>query len=280
MLSARSRQSLDAALRAWRRDHGHPYPIWWRDDDAADASPALARLRQLSIDTRSPVALAVVPALLQPGLGSALAGWSEMCVWQHGYAHQNRAPAGAKKAELGDSRPVQQRLAELALGRARLSARFGRNFQPVLVPPWNRISDDLIARLPEVGLRGLSTFRPRPRRATPALTRVNTHVDVIAWRLGGGFVGEEHAVAQLLGHWQARAEGRVDPTEATGILTHHRVHDEATWRFLTDLFHWLREHPCARVMAPRALFALGTSAGRGASARSDATAPGELGEEG
>ena len=38
--------------------------LWWRDDDAADAGPALDRLLQVCHKTAAPLALAVVPALV------------------------------------------------------------------------------------------------------------------------------------------------------------------------------------------------------------------------
>ena len=53
------------------------------------------------------------------------------------------------------------RSSELARGRDTLRRSFGERFAAVLVPPWNRIGDAIVARLPDIGLRGLSTFGPR-----------------------------------------------------------------------------------------------------------------------
>lgn len=254
MLSASTRKRLDAELRAWWDARGCQLDVWWRDDDAVAATPAFWRLRELSAQTESPAAIAVVPAAVESNLEEGLGDWEGTRVWQHGFAHRNHAPPGLKKTELGETRSLGERLAELSEGRAVLASLFGRRFQPVLVPPWNRIGADLPARLPDIGLFGLSVFKPRPQPAEPGPRLVNTHVDVIAWRNGGGFVGEDDAVSQLLSHWRARREGHVDANEPTGILTHHLVHDEATWQFLAALLAWLQDHPYAVVAHPAALF--------------------------
>jgi hypothetical protein len=108
----------------------------------------------------------------------------------------------------------------------------------VLVPPWNRVSSTgLVAALPGAGFCGLSRFGPRKRiDACAGLVQVNTHVDVIDWRGSRGFVGTQAALAQTLAHLQARRLANADPMEPTGLLTHHAVHDEATWVFIETFF--------------------------------------------
>ena len=64
----------------------------------------------------------------------------------------------------------------------------------------------------------------------------NTHVDLIAWRRGRAFIGAEAAIERLVAHLEARRESAVDPSEPTGILTHHLDLDAAAWQFLADLF--------------------------------------------
>jgi hypothetical protein len=115
-----------------------------------------------------------------------------------------------------------------ALGEAR--DRLGERVLPVLAPPWNRIAPDLVPALPGIGYRGLSTFRTRPA-LPPAipLVQVDSHLDPIDWRGSrsavdaGAFIGR---AADLI---NARIEGRSDPDEPIGLLTHHRIHDEGVW---------------------------------------------------
>jgi hypothetical protein len=163
-------------------------------------------------------------------------------VLQHGYAHQNHAPAGEKKSELGGHRPAEFMIADLAMGQEILRRRFGARFRPVLVPPWNRILPKLVPMLPEIGLRGLSAFGPRTRPEPVAgLRQVNAHLDPIDWRGTRRFIGEEGALAALDAVLAARAEGRADAAEPLGVLTHHLVDGAASLAFVTRLADVVRE---------------------------------------
>jgi hypothetical protein len=156
--------------------------------------------------------------------------------------HHNRAPTGGKKTEFPASELLSTALARLAGGRRRLEKLTGSRLLPVLVPPWNRISaPDLISHLGAAGYRGLSTFGTRGAiYAAPGVLMVNTHVDVIDWRGSRGFVGEDIALTLATRHLQARRVGLADAGEATGWLTHHAVHDEATWTFMARLLERTR----------------------------------------
>lgn len=204
-----------------------PVPFWWRDDDAMEASPALERLLDLSGRRRVPLALAVVPEGAQPGLFRML--HARVTVLQHGTDHRNRAEPGGKKTEYPQGEPVDAALARISAGMERLRGAAGKNLLPVLAPPWNRIGNDLVKELPSIGITGLSTYGARASaEPVPGLRQVNTHVDIVAWRRGRRFIGEEAAFASL-----ARALSRDEPI---GWLTHHAVHDEAAWDFLERLF--------------------------------------------
>jgi hypothetical protein len=82
-------------------------------------------------------------------------------------------------------------------------------------------------------------------------------VDVIDWKNGRAFLGEQACLGLFLGHLQARRNGKADRDEPTGLLTHHIVHDAATWRFLQKLRNFLAEQPAARLLDPAAAFRLG-----------------------
>lgn len=227
--------------------------LWWRDDDAGAAAPALARLLALAAAVDVPLALAVVPTWLTDDavalIGRAPFG---VTVLQHGYAHRNHEPlrpgeTRLRKAELGPARPVDVAVAELAAGRARLAGVLPDRLRPVLVPPWNRIAPAVRDALPGAGYRALSTFGPRPR--TPEATGlhvVNCHVDPIRWHAGRGFAGARATLDAVTAHLAARRGGAVDPTEPTGLLTHHRDLVAPAWEALATLLERLRDHPAAR----------------------------------
>lgn len=219
--------------------------FWLRDDDATRAGPLLDRL--LDIAAGIPFALAVIPAAAQGNLRNRLddhaAAGGRITVLQHGYAHFNHASPPGKSAEYGPHRAPGVMQRELVSGRERLEELFGDHFRPVLVPPWNRISDELVTGLADAGLSGLSRFGARPRRCTHV--EVNTHIDIIDWRGSRGFVGDAHALAAATAHLAARRTGAADPAEPTGLLCHHRDHDEACWDFIVRFIEAVSAHPGA-----------------------------------
>ena len=220
--------------------------FWLRDDDACRDSPALRRLLGLAMAHDVPVALAVIPALAEATLGEVVARHAGVTLLQHGYAHRNHAVPGERSGELGRERSVLHRLDELARGRDYLVRAFAGRFAPILVPPWNRIGDDLLPHLAGAGFSGLSRFGPRnAREAAAALAEVNAHVDPIAWRRERQFIGAGVAVERLVAHLRARREHACDGDEATGLLTHHLVFDDAAWDFVDELLRRTRRHRAA-----------------------------------
>ncbi|MEF2553680.1 hypothetical protein VQ042_20390 [Aurantimonas sp. A2-1-M11] len=169
-----ARRQLDAADAA-----DFELAIWWRDDDARGASHDLARLLAQRQDAGVPLALAVIPDGARPDLRDALAADDDVCLFLHGWRHANHAPAGDKRAEFGDHRPLATMLDEARRGHAILAALAGDRFLPVFVPPWNRIGPGIATRLADAGLPGLSTFAVPARRHLVA-----THLDLMDWRAG------------------------------------------------------------------------------------------------
>lgn len=227
--------------------------FWWRDDDAEAPSPALDRL--LALGPR-PLAIAVVPAGARQSLVPAL-NQPRIDVLQHGFSHKNHEPAGVKKAELGPARPAALVMEELRQGKALLRELFGPRFLPVLVPPWNRIADSVVARLEGAGFVGLSVYQPR-RPQSPGPFRANTHVDILNWAAGGGFLGREAVLGLIVSHLSAKRRSEADPEEPTGLLTHHARMDEASFAFLAELLQRLGQHPAVQWRAARDIFAIGS----------------------
>lgn len=212
---------------ARRRDAGRPVQFWWRDDDAAAVSPSLKKLIQLSKTSGVPLALAVIPEAAEPKLFELL--HERVTVLQHGTDHRNRAAAGEKKTEYPLAEPAEAALERVFQGTALLRILAGHRFLPVLAPPWNRMRKDLVAKLPTIGLRGISGYGARvSAEPAPGLRQVNTHVDIVAWRRGKQFLGAREALSLALQHLSA--------SEPVGWLTHHAVHDRAAWNFLERLF--------------------------------------------
>jgi hypothetical protein len=212
---------------ARRRDAGRPVQFWWRDDDAGAVLPPLKQLIELSKKKQVPLALAVVPEAAESELFRLL--HDRVTVLQHGTDHRNRAAPGEKKTEYPAAEPVEAALARVSDGFGTLRTLAGKRFLPVLAPPWNRVRKDLLRNLPAIGIRGLSGYGARASvEPAPGLRQVNTHVDIVAWRAGKGFIGEAEALSKAMQHLSGE--------EPVGWLTHHAVHDAQAWKFLERLF--------------------------------------------
>ncbi len=269
MVSAAWR-SLHDEIARWR-DAGRSVEFWWRDDDASRRTPALSRLFDLAADADVPLALAIVPECAEHGLLEGVV--QGVAALQHGVDHRNRAETDGKKTEFPLGESVDAALARLAAGRAQLESVVGRRALPVLAPPWNRLSAALVPRLAAAGYRGLSTYGARkPAEPAPGLVQVNTHVDVIDWKGGRRFGGEDYVLGQAIRHLASRRAGQIDKSEPTGWLTHHEptgwlthheptgwlthhaVHDEAAWNFLARLFEATRGIAGVTWLRPADLF--------------------------
>lgn len=244
--------AIDEELARWR-DTGRTPTLWWRDDDAVDAMPALDRLLTLQRTLGVPLALAVVPAGATQALAVRLSQAPRIDLLQHGYAHSNHAPAGERKAELGPERPAMVVLGELGTGWLALERLFGASVLPVLVPPWNRIAPGLVPALPEIGFRGLSTFGIRPRtRPVSGWVQVNTHIDLIDWRTRR-FAGADAVMGAFAGALVAARESE----EPVGLLSHHLAMDEPAWDFLNSFWERVGGTPGIGIAAANSLFASG-----------------------
>jgi hypothetical protein len=231
--------------------------LWWRDDDAEGPTPALDRLLALKdAGPRGPLplSLAVIPGPAGPGLAARLGRESAVSVLQHGWAHANHAPMGERTIELGPHRPASDVLAELTDGRQRLARLFGRQFLPVVVPPWNRIDGAVAESLPGHGYRGLSSDGARARDRHDGFTVANVHIDIFRWQPPARFIGTDLALGQAVRHLAARRLGAVDPDEPTGLMTHHLQHDAGCWQFLERFLAVTASHPAVRYLSAADIF--------------------------
>jgi hypothetical protein len=244
---------FDEEVARWRAA-SREVELWWRDDDAVDDGPELERLLALQRRREAPLALAVVPANATTRLADRIATQGAIDVLQHGYSHDNHASPNEKKMELGLHRPTKLVLGELGTGWLALERLFGERALAVLVPPWNRIAPALIPTLPEIGFAGMSAFGNRVRaEPVQGLREVNTHVDLIDWKGGRGFVGEQAAVDILV---KAIGAARQAGGEPVGILSHHLAMDERAWDFLDLLLVRVTMTPGVIMCPARGLFAL------------------------
>ncbi|MEM8685729.1 MAG: polysaccharide deacetylase [Pseudomonadota bacterium] len=225
-----------------------PVQFWLRDDDAVRDTPPLRRLADWAAHQETEVLIALVPSLADDTLQAAMASLPQFSGAVHGWAHKNHAPQTEKKQELGAHRALDEICAELK-SALRLTEEIAANRAlPVLVPPWNRVSADVVRALPALGFSGLSTFADAHAQGGPERLAVrNSHIDIIDWRGTRG--GRPHG--ELIGEM-------VDALEADqqliGILSHHLVHDETAWSFLDAVGLAVTSHPRACWIGPGEAF--------------------------
>ncbi len=249
---------LTIELDLWAKA-GRTATFWWRDDDAGEMTSQLERLLELRNRVDIDLALAAVPARLDSAFRNRMKEEPHVAVLQHGYSHHNFATPDERKIELDGSRPAEYVIADLAVGMQALASVSGN--APVLVPPWNRIAPHLLPLLPELGYRGLSGLGPRQRAdALAGLRQNNVHIDPIDWRGRYGppraFSGTERALEATVRHLTDRRTGAVDGEEATGLMTHHLVQDEETWRFIEQLIVRTKAHQAAEWLSTDDVFGL------------------------
>jgi hypothetical protein len=251
-------RDLEAELDRWQAA-GRKADFWWRDDDAEAPTARLDRLLDLSHSVAAkplPLTLAVIPAKADRRLAERLRGLRHVGVLQHGWAHANHAPEGERTIELGDHRPVRTVMRELGAGRERLAGLFRSRFVPVVVPPWNRIAPSVARALQRHNYIGLSGAGARPRRRRPGrFATANVHIDIFEWHPRARFIGTKPALGQAIRHLADRREGRADPDEPTGFMTHHLQHDAGCWRFVERFLRQTAAHPAARWLPATRVFA-------------------------
>lgn len=228
--------SLPAELATLLAARDRPLRLWWRDDDAGQAAPALDRLLDLAARHAAPIALAVVPDWLDDACAQRIGDCAQARVLQHGVAHRDHALPGQRKIELGGGIALDALGHAVVAGRERLAAAFGSRFLPVMVPPWNRIAPSVLGALRGWGFSGWSGWRASPPDDV-ALRRVDTHLDAIDWRQGGRARDAQELWAEL-----ARLL-RAGTGEPIGLLTHHRIAGDAGFAALDRLLGVVQDHP-------------------------------------
>lgn len=245
--------SLKRELDLWEKEN-RVATFWWRDDDVIAPTPALDRLLHLKEHFGLPLSLAVIPANVDAELVNHL----EQCtILQHGFGHENFAAKGEKKSEFPENRTNDEVKAALTQGKETLTRIFTDQFVPIMVPPWNRIADNHLGGLADLGFIGVSRYKSRAAALIrPKLAEINTHVDPVNWRGDRSVIPETALLEMVTGHLAARRQGESDPLETTGLLTHHLVHDEEIWAALYKLLAVLTDHAAVRFLTIEGAIAL------------------------
>jgi hypothetical protein len=210
-----------------------PIQIWWRDDDATEASPALSRLLDIKRRWNVPISLAVIPARAQKSL-VAVTQEPNVDILVHGFAHINHAAPGERKTEFTLERDLAEVRNELSSGLARLRSLLPQTLA-VFVPPWNRFPSGLLDELAKTNYCGISAWGAEAEwKAAGGLSIRNMHIDVIDWRSGAAAKpvdGLKAELAALIAQSKSALNGPI------GLLTHHLQMPEHAFAALEEFFH-------------------------------------------
>jgi len=225
---------LEPEIRRWRREGLRP-KLWWRDDDAR--APSLALDRLLSAAQARPLALAVIPGPDLGRLAARLGQARNVRVGQHGVDHVNKSAAGRPPSEYaGSAGPAEMKATILAARAELVRAGLPPDF---FTPPWNACQPGLGEALSASGFALLSAGPEKP--ADIGLPYQSSDVDLLRWRGGPRFRGGVRIATALAKALRRRRLARAWD-RPVGLLTHHLVHDDPTWRFLDWMIGFADRH--------------------------------------
>jgi hypothetical protein len=246
-LLVKSTQAWLDPLRKALDDGSRPVACFFRDDDVGWRRDRLRDLLDLFAELGLPLDLAAIPAALGVPAARELRRRIErsggrLGVHQHGYAHANHEPAGARKCEFGPARSRDAQLRDIAAGRTRLALLLDHVVEPVFTPPWNRCTAATAGCLVELGFETLSLAASATPLEAPGLRELPVSVDWFKRRAGARLPPE--AIAELA----AAAVGRGGPM---GVMLHHAEMDRAELDSAAELLSFLAEHERARCVRMR-----------------------------
>ncbi|MGI9402468.1 MAG: polysaccharide deacetylase family protein, partial [Rhizobiaceae bacterium] len=156
--------------------------LFLRDDDAISDTPALRKLSELCEQNSAPLLLAAIPKFADNSLAELVKRSPLLTPAVHGFAHVNHSPLGQKTCELDRFRPLEVVIREMKTARKKLHDLFDGNVSALLVPPWNRIHDEILPHVIPLGFGGISAHGwKKPQTLIPA---VNVHLDIMHWSGG------------------------------------------------------------------------------------------------
>ena len=226
-LPSRLHQAVSEGLSECRQPTA---ALFFRADDIGVPGKNFERLMGLFARTRTPLALAVVPAWLTPDRWRALRtlgrGAEDLWCWhQHGWSHASHAVSG-KKHEFGGDREPRRIEDDLDRGWTRLRRLMGDAFFPGFTPPWNRCGKAALDAMIEKGFRFVSRSAGADPAAPAGLADIPVNVDLHTRKEAHPAAGWNHLLSEIQ---RGIASGRC------GVMIHHQRMNGAAFAFLEML---------------------------------------------
>ena len=234
---------LRVELAHWERKK-MTLPVWWRDDDAHDATPALDRLIKMSNTLNVPVHLAIIPRKATRALATRIMDEKNIVPLVHGWAHRNANPADTVRCEFPDSKDIAQTREEILEAKRRLEGLLPGKVEPVFVPPWNRIGGKAAAELADLGFKILSaTPNQMAMVDAPGVVQMHAHIDPIVWKDGKALRDPEAMILEIVTMLKPRRQGKSDNSMPFGFLTHHLAMSDEVWAFTESFWQEILKGP-------------------------------------
>ena len=179
--------------------------VWIRDDDLTKPNPEIEALLSICGDYQIPTFLAIIPEKMDSDLLRLCRNYPFVKVWMHGIGHENKASLGRKKSEFPFWNATQQNL--ILYNKKRMEDLFEDYFQPIFVPPWNRLDPSWVAFI----LKNFDYISSFGSSDSPYFK--NTNLDIVDWKLRQ--LKDERAIQKEM----------LDIWKPIGLLTHHWMHD-------------------------------------------------------
>jgi hypothetical protein len=203
------------------RTGGYRFRMWWRDDDGCRDTTELRRL--LMARGNVPVALAIIPGLLDRDLVNLIDGIDRVSILQHGWMHINWSNTSSRPSEYPEFRVPSQAGIELRDGLELLRNRFRDRFHPVFVPPWHSCPSWLSDNPAKLGYLAISRDAPLFHLLSRGrYTEVNVEIDTSDWKKGGSFIGPVELAKRIVRAFEIRLKWNA-VSAPIGLLTHHAV---------------------------------------------------------
>ena len=133
-----------------------------------------------------PLHLGVIPSDLTPAAAASLRerasrSRARVSAQQHGYRHVNHG-ADKRRFEFGDARDAAEQRSDIRAGRAILERELGDLFEPIFVPPWDRLGESTLEILADEGYLAVSVIETSASPESDRVPRIAMTTDPVKWR--------------------------------------------------------------------------------------------------
>lgn len=205
--------------------------LFFRDDDLGFHNDSFLKLADLFSNRKQKLCVAAIPGSVNEDSFTKKVRENKFLeIHSHGFQHLNHQVDG-KKCEFGKSRKKERVLRELQESYQKLESLFEEQYYPAFTPPWNRIEDDLLPLIEEVGFKVVS--RDGDKKANLGkVTDINVDIDLHTEK-----IKTERTPESLL----QEVKDKTKDGTPVGIMLHHGHMKADDFEFLDEFLRLLNQ---------------------------------------